>query len=97
MRGVRAGGDRQALHERIRRHSLDARKAVLGGMQNDLLARLKGDEAFAPVRGEIDAMIDPARFVGMAPRQVDRFLAEHVEPALAPYRGKLGAEVRIDV
>ena len=97
MRGVRAGGDRQALHERIRRHSLDARKAVLGGLANDLLARLKGDEAFAPVRGEIDAMVDPTRFVGMAPRQVDRFLSEHVEPALAPYRGKLGAEVRIDV
>ncbi len=97
MRGVRAGGDRQVLHERIRRHSLDARKAVLEGKPNDLLARLKGDEAFAPVRGEIDAMVDPARFVGMAPRQVDRFLAEHVEPAVAPYRGRLGGDVRIDV
>ena len=97
MRGVRAGGDRQALHEKIRRHSLDARKTVLEGKPNDLLARLKADEGFVAVRGEIDSMVDPVRFVGMAPRQVDRFLAEHVEPALAPYRGRLGADVRIDV
>jgi adenylosuccinate lyase len=98
MRGVRAGGDRQALHERIRRHSLDARAAILdGGAKNDLLDRLKADAAFARVRGEIDAMVDPRRFVGLAPRQVERFLSEHVEPALAPYRERLGAEARIDV
>jgi adenylosuccinate lyase len=98
MRGVRAGGDRQTLHEQIRRHSLEARRAILeGGARNDLLERLKGDDAFAKVRGEIDGMADPRRFVGLAPRQVERFLVEHVEPALAPYRGRLGAESRIDV
>ena len=42
-------------------------------------------------------MADPARFVGLAPRQVDRFLAEHVEPALAPYAGRLGGRSRIEV
>lgn len=98
MRATRAGGDRQALHERIRRHSLDARAAILaGGARNDLLDRLKADPAFAPVKDEIDGMVEPARFVGMAPRQVERFLAEDVAPALAPYRGRLGADVRIDV
>ena len=97
MHGVRAGGDRQALHERIRRHSLDARAAVLAGGKNDLLARLAADAAFAGVRNELSSMTDPSRFVGMAPRQVDRYLAEHVEPALAPYRSRLGADVRIDV
>src|SRR5437867_9797865 len=49
MLAVRAGGDRQALHERIRRHSLDAREAVVAGGKNDLLARLRRDDAFASV------------------------------------------------
>lgn len=98
MRATRAGGDRQALHEHIRRHSLDARAAILAGAtRNDLLDRLKADDAFAGVRGEIDAMVDPQRFIGIAPRQVERFLAEEVAPALAPYRDRLGADVRIDV
>lgn len=97
MRGVRAGGDRQALHERIRVHSLAAREALLaGGDRNDLLERLKADPAFAAVRDEVDAMADPRRFVGLAPRQVERFLAEHVEPLLAGYAG-LGGDVSIDV
>ena len=97
MRGVRAGGDRQVLHERIRRHSLEARAAVLLGARNDLLARLEADPAFAPVRGELASMAAPARFIGLAPRQVDRFLDEHVVPALAPYRERLGADVAIRV
>ena len=42
-------------------------------------------------------MADPKRFVGLAPRQVERFLAEVVRPALLPYKGRLGADVRIDV
>ena len=97
MRGVKAGGDRQVLHEQIRRHSLDARAAVLGGGRNDLLTRLEGDESFAAMRGDLSSMAEPSRFVGMAPRQVDRYLAEFVVPALAPYRSRLGADVRIDV
>jgi len=97
MRGVRAGGDRQALHEHIRRASLEARASVLSGGKNDLLARLEADPAFAAVRGEIASMVVPEKFVGLAPRQVDRFLAEHVEPALAPYRGRLGADASIRV
>ena len=97
MRGVKAGGDRQTLHEVIRRHSLEARQSVLSGKGNDLLGRLRGDAAFAKVRGDLDGMADPARFVGLAPRQVERFLAEHVEPALAPYRGRLSAEAAIEV
>jgi adenylosuccinate lyase len=98
MRATREGGDRQTLHERIRRHSLAAREAILAGLaDNDLLARLRDDPAFASVRGDLDAMTDPSRFTGLAPRQVDRFLAEHVEPALAPWKGKLGKEVRIEV
>jgi adenylosuccinate lyase len=106
MRASRAGGDRQALHERIRRHSLDVRRALLdggggggveGAARNDLLDRLRADPAFASVRGELDGMSDPSRFVGLAPRQVERFLAEHVEPAIEPFRARLGADVEIRV
>ena len=80
-----------------RRASLEARASVLSGGKNDLLARLEADPAFAAVRGEIASMVVPEKFVGLAPRQVDRFLAEHVEPALAPYRGRLGADASIRV
>ena len=98
MRATRAGGDRQALHERIRRHSLDAKRALLEGRgANDLLGRLKADESFAKVRDEIDGLVDPARFVGLAPRQTERYLDEHVAPALEPYRARLGQDVHIDV
>jgi adenylosuccinate lyase len=98
MRATRAGGDRQALHERIRRHSLDAREAILAGQaENDLLRRLRDDTAFAAVRDALESMTDPHRFTGLASRQVERFLAEHVEPALLPYGERLGTEVRIEV
>jgi adenylosuccinate lyase len=97
MRATRAGGDRQDLHERIRRHSLEARRSLLEGGPSDLLARIGSDPAFAAVRGELAALADPARFVGLAPRQVDRFLSEVVEPALAPYAGRLGGRVEVEV
>jgi len=97
LRATKAGGDRQALHEKIRRHSLEARKEVVEGRRNDLLERLEHDAAFAAVRADLASMADPARFVGLAPRQVERFLAEQVEPALAAYRDRLDAPARIEV
>jgi adenylosuccinate lyase len=98
MRGVKAGGDRQALHEAIRRHSLDAKQALLDGADtNDLLARLKSDAAFAAVRDELDALLEPERFTGLAAEQTARFLEAQVGPALEPYGGKLGTDVDIKV
>jgi len=84
MAGVAAGGDRQELHERIRRHSQAAAAVVKNeGGENDLLARLAADPAFAKV--DLAATLDPSQFVGRAPQQVDEFLAEVVEPILARY------------
>ena len=98
MRAAKAGGDRQALHERIRRHSLAAREALLAGAgKNDLLERLASDPAFGRVAAQFGEVTDPGRHVGLAPRQVDRFLAEHVEPALVPYRERLADEVVVEV
>lgn len=83
MRGVKAGGDRQRLHEVIRTHSLAVAQAMAEqGAPNDLLERLARDPAFAALHvalGRDD--LAPATYVGRAPRQVDEFLA-HVLPAV---------------
>jgi adenylosuccinate lyase len=77
MAGVRAGGDRQELHERIRVHSQAAAREVKEhGRPNDLLDRLRGDAAFAAV--DLSATLDARRYVGRAPEQVDAFLADVV-------------------
>ena len=84
VRGVRAGRDRQAVHEVIRRHSIAAARAVKDdGVPNDLLKRLADDPEFGVPMDDLLAAIDPARFVGRAPQQVDEFLMEVVEPLLA--------------
>ena len=79
MAGVRAGGDRQELHEVIRVHSLDAIEQVkVHGEENDLIERLKGDGRFAEVN--LEDALDARKYIGRAPQQVDEFLAEIVEP-----------------
>ncbi|KAF6004862.1 hypothetical protein F1559_003188 [Cyanidiococcus yangmingshanensis] len=83
MAAVRAGQDRQTMHEAIREHSVAAAARVKDeGLDNDLLERLKADERFACIRDRIDALCDSSEFVGRAPQQVDEFLDEHVYPAL---------------
>ena len=84
MRAVEKGGDRQALHERIRVHSRAAAGLVKDeGKENDLLARLASDPAFAAVKGEIPSLADAARHVGLAPAQAASFLESEVAPVLA--------------
>lgn len=79
MAGVRAGGDRQELHESIRVHSLDAIEQVkVHGLENDLISRLKGDDRFAQVN--LEDALDARKYIGRAPQQVDEFLAEVVQP-----------------
>jgi adenylosuccinate lyase len=96
MAGVKAGGDRQALHEVIRRHSMEAAAAVRLGKPNPLLASLNADPAFAKVRNQFDRIADPRRYVGRAPQQVDEFLKAEVEPALKRDRASLGLEVDLE-
>jgi adenylosuccinate lyase len=86
MRAVKRGGDRQELHERIRRHAFAASERMKEGAgENDLVERIAADDAFGLPRPELDEILDPARHVGRAPQQVDRFLTEVVEPALSRY------------
>ncbi|TWT83066.1 Adenylosuccinate lyase [Planctomycetes bacterium CA13] len=96
MKAVSAGGDRQELHERIRVHSVEAARRVKAeGEANDLMDRLRGDEAFAKV--DLDAATNPLDFVGRAPEQVDEFIEEHIEPIRQRYgdSGDLSVEVNV--
>jgi adenylosuccinate lyase len=88
MAGVRRGGDRQALHEIIRKYSMEAAREVKEhGMANDLLERLKRDAVFSGIQWE--QVLNPSEFIGRSPFQVARFIAEVVEPIRARYRGQL--------
>ena len=88
MAGVKAGGDRQELHELIREHSMEAAKQVkLKGKPNDLIDRLKQDPAFGQI--DIDSLLDPKTFVGRAPQQVDQFLADVAKPALESFADQI--------
>jgi adenylosuccinate lyase len=84
VRAVRAGGDRQAVHEVIRRHSIAAARAMKAeGVPNDMLHRLAADADFGVGLDDLRSAADPRRFVGRAPEQVDEFLTEVVAPLLA--------------
>ena len=98
MRATQAGGDRQVLHEQIRQHSLAAKERLLAGAgDNDLLDRLRADEAFAAAKDILAEGLRPERFTGLAGDQAKRFLVEHVDPALAPYTDQLGADASLSV
>lgn len=98
MMAVKAGGDRQDLHERIRRHAVEAARMVKEeGRPNDLLDRLTTDPAFAPVRERLAQSLDPARFAGRAPRQVDECLDQIINPIRAKYAHLLGLRATVEV
>ncbi len=96
MAAVARGGDRQELHERIRQHSQDAAGQVKReGAENDLLERLARDDAFAGV--DLHSEMDPRKYVGRAPEQVDEFLAEVVAPIRQRYQDQLADEAELRV
>lgn len=88
MAGVRGGGDRQDLHERIRVHSQAAAAEVKQqGLPNDLISRLQQDDAFGAI--DLAGTLDAKKYIGRAPQQVDAFLAEQVEPIRMRYLKEL--------
>jgi adenylosuccinate lyase len=96
MAAVAGGGDRQDLHERIRRHSQAAAAVVKEqGGANDLLERLAGDPALAGI--DLGEALDPAKFIGRAAEQVDEFVSEVIGPIRQRYPKALEqkAEVRV--
>ena len=98
MEAVKRGGDRQELHERIRQHSQGAAKQVKDhGRPNDLLERIREDEAFSSVRTLIGDIADPKRYIGLSIEQTTSFLKTHVQPLLKANKAELGlkGEVRV--
>jgi adenylosuccinate lyase len=94
---VRAGGDRQAIHEVVRHHSHAVTERVKAGTGSatELFDRLKADPAFAKV--DFDGTLDPRQFVGRSPEQVAEFVAEHIEPVRKCYAGVLGMKAELHV
>jgi adenylosuccinate lyase len=96
MQAVKAGGDRQELHEKIRAHSQAAsRRMKEMGEENDLVTRLKSDRAFGGVN--VETALDPSRYVGLAPRQTEEYVKKFVQPALRPYHKLLGETAEFEL
>ena len=86
MDAVKRGGDRQELHEKIRQHSMAASRVVKEeGGENDRLERIANDKSFGVTLEELEAILQPSKYVGRAPQQTTDFLNEVVYPAIAPY------------
>ena len=99
MHCVKAGGDRQTLHEAIRRHSVDAGKRIkTEGGDNDLLDRIASDPVFGLTREDINAIIKNGRFTGRAEEQTEEYLS-YIRGVLADnseaFAGKISADVNV--
>jgi adenylosuccinate lyase len=96
MAAVKAGGNRQELHGKIRLYSIAAAAQVKQfGKSNDLISRLKADVSFRKVNFE--RVLRPENYIGLAPQQVDKFIREVVTPITRKYRTKLSREVELQV
>ena len=98
MDAVKAGGDRQELHERIRELSMEAGKNVkVEGKDNNLLELIAADPAFNLTLEELQKTMDPSKYVGRAPLQVDNFLNKVIRPMLEENKDLLGVKAEINV
>lgn len=98
MDAVKAGGDRQELHERIRIHSMEAGKVVKEqGKDNDLLERIANDSAFNMTIEQLNSIMEPKNFVGRAPEQTLEFINEVINPILEENKDILGLKAEINV
>ena len=98
MDAVKAGGDRQELHERIRELSMQAgRRVKEEGLDNNLLDLIAQDPAFGLNAEDLKKSMDPSRYIGCAPHQVERFLAGVIRPILEANKEELGVDAQINV
>lgn len=98
MDAVKAGGDRQELHERIRVHSMAAGKVVKEeGKENDLLERIANDEMFGMNMEQLEAIMHPNKFVGRAPQQTEEYFHDFISPILEKEKDALGMHAEINV
>ena len=98
MDAVKKGGDRQELHEKIRQLSMEAGKNVKQeGKENNLLELIAADPSFNLTLEELEANMEPAKYVGRAPYQVNVFLRDVVNPILDTNKELLGVKAEINV
>ena len=98
MDAVKAGGDRQELHERIRSLSMEAgRNVKVNGQDNNLLELIAADPAFGLSLDDLKAAMDPSRYTGRATQQVEEFLADVIAPLLEENKELLGLKAEINV
>ncbi len=98
MDAVKAGGDRQELHEKIRSHSMDAGKRVKEeGAANDLLERIAADPAFGMTMDQLQSLMKPENFIGCAKEQTEEYLEKVVRPLIEKNKESLGLSAEINV
>ncbi|TAH56383.1 MAG: adenylosuccinate lyase, partial [Methanosarcina mazei] len=97
MEAVKAGGDRQELHEKIRQLSMEAGRRVKQGLENNLISLIEKDESFGLSKDKIQMLLDAGNFIGRAPEQVDEFLEEYVYPLLDKNKDKLNLTADLKV
>ena len=91
MKAVKAGGNRQQMHEAIRVHSVAAGNAVKEqGRPNDLIARIASDALFGLTQAELESELEPSKYIGRAPEQVEAFVRDFVQPRLASIKDLKG-------
>ncbi len=98
MDAVKAGGDRQELHEKIRELSMEAGKRVKQeGLDNNLLELIAADPAFNMTLEDLQKSMDPSKYVGRSKEQVEEFLTEVINPILEEHKEELGLTAEINV
>jgi adenylosuccinate lyase len=98
MDAVKAGGDRQELHERIRELSMEAgRRVKQEGLDNNLLELIAADPMFNVTLEDLQKTLEPSKYVGRSKEQVDEYLAEVIQPILESNKAELGMTAEINV
>ena len=98
MEEVKAGGDRQEIHETIRIHSMEAsRKVKMEGKENDLIERIMNDASLKMDKSKIAEVLDPKNFIGFAPIQTEEFINNEINPILNRYAEEIGLKTDLKV
>ncbi len=98
MEEVKAGGDRQEIHEVIRVHSMEASKKVkIEGKENDLIERIMNDDSLKLDKSKLKEVLDPKNFIGFAPIQTEEFVQQEIQPVLEKYADLIGLESELKV
>ena len=98
MEEVKAGGDRQEIHEIIRVHSMEASKKVkMEGKENDLIERILNDDSLKLDKTKLKEVLDPKNFIGFAPIQTEEFVKNEISPIVEKYQHLIGLESDLKV